>query len=89
MVRLGRMLVFITVISLVFPLGCGQEQEPAIEDPEDRLVEALQLADEQLQQLEAGTGTLELREDQVNILSDYVTQLLDDLQPWLDEAQWQ
>ncbi|MFC1927951.1 hypothetical protein ACFLW7_05200, partial [Chloroflexota bacterium] len=89
MVKLGRVLILIAVISLVFPLGCAQEQEPDTENPEDQLVETLQLTDEQLGQLETGTGTLELREDQVDTLSDYVTQLLDDLQPWLDEAEWE
>ena len=88
MLRFGRILAFVIVVSLIFPLACAEE-EPELEDPRDSLVELLQLTDEQLEQLETGTGTLQLREDQVDTLSDYVTQLLDDLQPWLDEAQWE
>jgi len=91
MVRLGRMFLCIALVAAIIPSGCTQVKSPDIvlPDPTSRLIETLKLTNEQLGELESGTGTLQLTEEQVNILSDYVTQLLEDLEPWLDEAQWQ
>jgi hypothetical protein len=65
------------------------DHDIVVPDPRERLKEDLGFTDEQMDKLETGEGTLQLTEHQVTILSDYVTQLLDDLEPWLDEAQWQ
>ena len=91
MVRIVRVFVCLALVATIIPLGCSEEELPDIEVPEprDRLVEILQLTADQVEQLETGTGTLKLREDQVDILRDYVMQLLADLEPWLDEGQWQ
>ena len=89
MVRLAHIVVAIAMIlSIVLP-GCGEEPGWYTEGIRDRFIEILQPTDEQLEQLEAGTGTLQLRGDQVDTLSDYTTQLVDDLQPRLEQAQWQ
>jgi len=59
-----------------------------IHDPRERLKEYLQFTDEQLDELETGTGTLQLTPEQVDIIRDPVEHLLTALEPLLDETRW-
>ncbi len=91
MLRIVGVFTCLALVAAIIPAGCDEPEFPDMEVPEprDRLVEILQLTDNQVEQLEAGTGTLKLREDQVDTLRNRGATLLDDLEPWIDESRWQ
>ena len=89
-----RWIVLICVVSvsaIVVGLFWGlQKEEPCVIcDPVYELREKLQLTDEQVETIETGTGTLQLTTEQVDIISDPVEELLNELEPLLDETRWQ
>ena len=93
MVRLGRILIAIALLlSIVLP-GCAREEEPKIivSDPFNEMVDKSQLTDEQVEILKAGTGTLRLTEQQVDLLRDTIEQVLEEPvhEEWLGETRWQ
>jgi len=91
MMRFGRILACVVLISAVVLSSCAQEEDPpeTYFDPLDALTEKLQLTEEQVETIETGTGTLQLTAEQVDIISDPVEQLLNELEPLLDETRWQ
>ncbi len=88
-------LVVCLCVGLLSLGGCGwlfAPPEPSpltVEDPRDRLVDALQLTPEQLARLETGSGILTLSERQIDLIRDDVTWLLEELRQGLDPARWQ
>ena len=99
MVRLGHMFITIALLlSIVLP-GCTREEGPRIEegpkiivsDPFNEMVDKSQLTDEQVEILKAGTGTLRLTEQQVDLLRDTIEQVLEEPinEEWLGETRWQ
>jgi Leucine-rich repeat (LRR) protein len=96
----NRILLTLLAVMLALSVGlvaCGgageqeeEEEEPcAICDPVNELREKLQLTDEQVAIIETGTGTLQLTTAQVDIVSDAVEELLNELEPLFDESGWQ
>ena len=91
--RLGRILAFFGLISLLFLPSCGKADDPGITviDPLDELAEELQLTEEQVEKLRTGTGTLQLTAEQVDLLRDTLEQVLEEPEneEWLGETRWQ
>jgi len=80
--------VLVSAIVVGLFLGLREEEPCLICDPRRELAETLHLTDEQVEIVETEKGTLQLTAEQVNIIREPVEQLLDELEPLLDETTW-